>query len=167
MNGASSKLKTLVVVHSYHHGNTRKVAEAMAEVLGAQVRTPREIDIGELGSFDLAGFGSGIDSDNHYGPLLDLADRLPGSAGKKAFIFSTSGAPEALLGRRFIQRYSEKCHARLRSTLASKGYAILGEFICAGFNTNSFLKSFGGLNRGRPSAADLEKARAFARNLAG
>jgi flavodoxin len=158
-------MNTLVVVHSYHHGNTRKVAEAMAEVLFARVAAPLDLEAEEPGACDLVGFGSGIDSDRHYAPLLELADRLPASPGRKAFIFSTSGAPEALLGRRFIQRYSEKCHASLRGKLRSKGYEILGEFICAGFNTNAFLWRIGGLNKGRPSAKDLERARGFARDL--
>ena len=46
----------------------------------------------------------------------------------------------------------------------SKGYTVTGEFNCPGFNTNSFLKYFGGLNKGRPDAGDLEAAAAFARN---
>jgi hypothetical protein len=30
-------MKGLIVVHSYHHHNTRKVAEAMASVIGAAI----------------------------------------------------------------------------------------------------------------------------------
>jgi hypothetical protein len=42
---------------------------------------------------------------------------------------------------------------------------IVGEYICAGFNTNSFLRFVGGVNKGRPNAADLGRAGAFARAL--
>jgi flavodoxin len=158
-------MKTLIIVHSYHHGNTRKIAEAMAEALGATVKAPRDIAAAELEPYDLIGFGSGIDSDRHYAPLLELADALPPSPGKKAFIFSTSGAPEALMGRAFIQGYAKKCHAALRGKLALKGFAVEGEFICAGHNTNAFLWRIGGLNKGRPNAADLGRAGLFAREL--
>jgi flavodoxin len=158
-------MKTLIIVHSYHHGNTRKVAEAMAEALGATVKAPHDIKVGELKSYDLVGFGSGIDSDHNYAPLLELADALPPSPGKKAFVFSTSGAPEALMGRGFIQGYSKKCHAALRAKLALKGFGVEGEFICPGFNTNAFLWRIGGVNKGRPNAADLDRARIFAREL--
>jgi len=44
---------------------------------------------------------------------------------------------------------------------------IAGEFSCAGWNTNMFLRYFGGVNRGRPNAADLERARMFIRGLEG
>jgi flavodoxin len=158
-------MNTLIVVHSYHHGNTRKIAEAMAEALGAALKAPRDLEAAELESCDLVGFGSGIDSDHHYAPLLELADRLPPFPGKKAFIFSTCGTPEGLLGRAYIQGYSRKCHAALRAKLALKGFAVAGEFICPGFNTNAFLWRIGGVNKRRPNAADLDRARLFAREL--
>jgi len=44
-------------------------------------------------------------------------------------------------------------------------YTIIDEFSCAGFNTNSFLKLFGGLNKGRPDAEDLRHAHDFAENV--
>jgi hypothetical protein len=47
----------------------------------------------------------------------------------------------------------------------SKGYRIVDEFGCVGWNTNSFLRFFGGLNKGRPSAEDIKRAFEFARNL--
>ncbi len=53
----------------------------------------------------------------------------------------------------------------LKEKLQSKGYVIVDEFSCPGFNTNSFLKYFGGLNKGRPNAEDLKRAEEFARNL--
>ena len=39
---------------------------------------------------------------------------------------------------------------------------MLGDFILPGFNTNVFLKYFGGLNKNRPNQEDLEAAREFA-----
>lgn len=58
-----------------------------------------------------------------------------------------------------------KSHSALREKLTSRGYAVIGEFSCAGHNTNSFLKLFGGLNKGRPNAEDLGDAEEFARTL--
>jgi len=158
-------VKSLVIVYSYHHGNTARIARAMAEALGAEVKAPGDIRPEKLGEYELVGFGSGIDSGRHYKPLLDFADALPHAAGRRAFIFSTCGVPASIFGQGYIENYAEKSHADLRKKLMSRGYTVAGEFNCAGFNTNSFLKYFGGLNKGRPDAGDLERAAAFARNL--
>jgi hypothetical protein len=42
---------------------------------------------------------------------------------------------------------------------------IVDEFACKGFNTNSFMKYLGGMNKGRPNAEDLRHAKEFAQNL--
>jgi flavodoxin len=158
-------MRSIIVVSSYHHGNTEKVARALAGVLGAEVTRPQDTDPRRLGGYDLVGFGSGIDSDRHYTALLDLAAGLPRAGGAKAFIFSTCGIPVAVAGEAAVERYSARSHAALRERLVSGGYAVVGEFSCAGHNTNSFLRLFGGLNKGRPDAGDLGRAREFARTL--
>ncbi len=58
-----------------------------------------------------------------------------------------------------------KDHSMLKEKLQFKGYMIVDEFACKGFNTNSFLKYFGGMNKGRPNAEDLKHAEEFALNL--
>ncbi len=160
-------VKSLIVVCSYHHKNTQKVAEVMAKVLDAQVKSPQETGSDELKEYDLVGFGAGIDSGKHYRELLDFADGLPQVTDKKAFIFSTCGAPMKLmeLDKTEFTKYVAKNHSSLREKLHSKGYLIVDEFSCAGFNTNSFNKLFGGINKGRPNAEDLKHAEEFAQNL--
>jgi flavodoxin len=86
-------LKSLIVVYSYHHNNTQKVAEAMAKVLDAQVKTPEQTNPNELQQYDLIGFGSGIYAGRHHRTLRKFADELPKVANKKAFIFSTRNLP--------------------------------------------------------------------------
>lgn len=152
-------MKSLIVVFSYHHHNTKKVADVFAKVLSAPVVNPLETSPTEPQKYDLVGFGSGIDSDHHYKPLLDFADKLSQVRGKKAFIFSTCGNPFD------VQKYAVKCHFALREKLISKGYIIVDEFICRGFNTNVFLKYFGGINKGQPNETDLENAKNFAKKL--
>jgi len=150
-------MKCLIVLYSYHHNNTRKVAEAMAESIEAIIKAPGEIGEEELRQYDLIGFGSGIDSGKHYKELLDFADKLLPVNGKRCFIFSTS----AVHGDEKVVRD----HARLRETLQSKGYEIVGEYSCKGYNTNSFLKYIGGMNKNRPNDEDLKDAERFAVKL--
>lgn len=150
-------MKTLLVVYSYYHNNTHKVAEVFAKVLSAEIVTPQQTDPNSLSVYDLVGFGAGIDSGRHYKPLLDFADQLANAEGKKAFIFSTSGVSNP--------KYKAKIHTELREKLQAKGYVIQDEFNCHGFNTNSFLKAFGGMNKGRPNEEDLQAAKEFAEIL--
>ena len=58
-----------------------------------------------------------------------------------------------------------KDHSCLSSKLQSKGYIVLGEFSCKGFNTNSFLKYIGGMNKGNPDNEELKRAEEFAKKL--
>ena len=94
-------------------------------------------------------------------PSSTLPTALPQADNKKAFLFSTYGAPAVAAGGDFVKNN----HSQIREKLQAKGYLVIGEFGCAGWNTNSFLKYFGGLNKGRPNAEDLEHAEEFARNL--
>jgi flavodoxin len=158
-------MKSLLVLFSYHHGNTEKIARVFAETLDAPIKKPPQVHPEELREYDLVGFGSGIYDDKHHPTLLALADELPPVASGKAFLFSTSGIPFFVAGQGSIERYAQQAHAPLREKLKAKGYSIVGEFICAGYNTNSFLKFFGGINKGRPNAEDLKRAAEFAQRL--
>jgi flavodoxin len=150
-------MKSLLILFSYHHNNTEKIANVFATVLDAKIKTPQQINPEELQEYNLIGFGSGIYGEKHHQVLLDLADKLPQVTDRKAFIFSTS----ALTG----EDKAAKDHLMLREKLQSKGYIIVDEFQCKGFNTNSFMRFLGGMNKGRPNAEDLKHAEEFAQNL--
>ena len=150
-------MKPILVLFSYHHKNTEKIAKVFANILDAQIKTPQEINPEELQEYSLIGFGSGIYGEKHHESLLDFADKLLPVNNNNAFIFSTS----ALMGKEKVA----KDHSLLRKKLQSKGFTIVDEFACKGFNTNSFMKYFGGMNKGRPNAEDLKHAEEFAQNL--
>ena len=160
-------MNCLIVVYSYHHNNTQKIAEVLGKVLEAQVKNPQQTIPEDVPNYDLVGFGSGIDTGKNYKELLDFANKLPHVTNKKAFVFSTSGMPIGISGQQRLEEYTRKCHTTLKETLQSKGYTIVDEFGCAGFNTNKFLKYFGGINKGRPNAKDLKHAEEFATKLKG
>lgn len=150
-------MKSLIVLYSYHHNNTEKIARVISCVLNAEIKKPSEVNLDEVGEYDLIGFGSGIYSDKHHPTILELAERLPETTSQNAFIFTTSA----------ITSESKKAsdHKPIREILLSKGFKIAGEYQCLGFNTNSFLKYFGGMNKNRPNTDDLGNAEAFARKL--
>jgi flavodoxin len=148
--------------------NTEKIAKSFAKVLEAEIKTPWQIELEELQEYDLVGFGSGIYDGKHHKAILDLADKIPQVIDGKAFIFSTG----------FNTWEFKKSHSSLREKLVSKGYVIVDEFNCAGWDTNSdynsgillalvsfVVKLVGGLHKGRPNVEDLKKAEEFAQNL--
>jgi flavodoxin len=62
-------MKSLIVLVSYHHNNTQKIAEVIAKMLNAQIKLPQQTNPEDLKQYDLVGFGSGIDSGKHYSEL--------------------------------------------------------------------------------------------------
>ncbi len=89
--------------------------------------------------------------------IITSAVRLPtvgdGLIEKELFIISTSGFGNA--------RY----RAELRKVIEEKGYQVVDDFACKGWDTYGPSKLFGGINKGRPKAKDLGRAREFARGL--
>ena len=65
-SGNPLPVKTLLILYSYHHMNTEKVAKVFAKVLDAQILMPQQVNPEELQEYDFIGFGSGIDSGKHY-----------------------------------------------------------------------------------------------------
>lgn len=147
-------MSAIIVYVSIHHKNTEKIAKAIAEVLNAELVKPWEVKPEELLKYDLIGFGSGIYYWKHHRALFKLINNLPEVKGKKAFIFSTAG-----ISIPFIN------HRKLRRALRRKGFEIVGELSCRGWDTNGWLAKIGGISKGHPNEKDLEKARRFAKKL--
>jgi len=147
----------LLVCLSVSHGNTRKAADAIAEVLGADLRAPAEVAPEVVASYDLVGFGSGIFGFAPHPELEAFVDHVPKVYGTPAFVFATSGT-----GRILSRPFSTPLDARL----GAKGFRVVGSFCCRGFDTWLPLRLIGGINKGHPDANDLERAREFARHLA-
>lgn len=146
-------MKSLLVCVSTSNGNTRRVADRIAQVLDARVVAPEDVDVDALGDYDLVGFGSGIYFMAAHPRLKQLIGDLPRGHGQSVFTFFTSGGPELpLFG------YSRG----IRDRLAAKGFDVLGSFSCRGLDTVGPLGWIGGVNRGRPNDDDLDRAATFA-----
>lgn len=145
--------KSIIVCTSVSHGNTKRIADAIAAVLDAPVVAPSQAD---LDGAELVGFGSGIYLGKFHADLLRFVDALPYQNGRKAFLFATSGLPES----RFL-RFSDALVERLEG----KGFDVVGGFSCRGFDTYGPFKLVGGIRKGKPDENDLSSARAFAEHL--
>lgn len=150
-------MSALVICASSHHGNTRKVADRIGGVLGAPVVAPAEVTAEQIDAADLVGFGSGVYWMAFDPDLLRLVRGLTARPRGTAFVYATSGLPETPL-----RRYTRN----LADLLTDAGFQLVPEvFHCRGLDTMGPFGLVGGLNRGRPSAADLAEAEAFARRV--
>jgi flavodoxin len=125
----------------------------MAEELGADLVSIGQAQPETLTAYDLIGFGSGIYYMKFHKTLLEFVGVLPIVTEKRAFIFSTSGDGGI------------QSHAALKEQLVNRGFSIVGDFSCNGWDTWGPLKLVGGTNKGRPNEEDLQEARVFARGL--
>lgn len=145
-------MKTAVCYYSRHHGNTRKVLEAMAEEGDLDLIDVTARKSVRLEEYDCVGFASGVYFGKFQESVLTFARQyLP--AGKPVFFVYTYGGTKGS---------STKA---LADIAREKSSPVLGEFSCRGYDTFGPFKLVGGIARGRPNARDLEKARKFYRAL--
>jgi len=145
-------LKVLIIYHSEHHGNTKKIAKAMAEKINADILKAAEVNLNKFEEYDIVGFGSGVYNGKLHKELSEILSKLSQQDDKKAFIFSTTGS----------KTYSSMAHERFRPMLEEKGFEIIGEFSCLGFDT-ALTKE--GINKGRPNKQDIKDAEDFIVNI--
>ncbi len=145
-------MRTLIVYHSSHHGNTKKLLDAIAahnEVTLLPVGEAQGVD---LSSYEGIGLASGI----YYGSLskavLQWAAQAP-LQGKKLFFLYTCGMDR----KKYIQEAEKIAKER--------GAQVLGHFGCRGYDTFGLFKLVGGIAKGRPNQADMDQAVAFYREL--
>lgn len=149
--------RTLIAYVSVSHGNTAKIAHAIGDVLSADLLEPELVDPAQVSSYDLLGVGTGIYGGTPHPRLRRFVQQLPAGDGMAAFTFTTSG---------FGRSQSRPWETSLGGLLRERGYDVVASFDCRGFDTWLPLRLIGGVNKGRPNADDLARAREFARRLA-
>jgi flavodoxin len=144
-------MKAAVIYKSIHHGNTKKIAEVMANALEADLIDLKDANPDIINEYDLIGFGSGIYYYRPHKKLRKFVEGLDNVENKKAFHFSTSG--------------NGKYYDWLEKKLSRKGFEIVGEFHCKGLDSYGPYKLIGGHNKGQPNEEDLKNAEHFANDL--
>jgi len=152
-------VKTLVICTSVHHHSTARVAARIAGVLNATVMPPEKVPYTSLDAYDLVGFGSGVYYGRFHEDLWNWLRVLPERqvSRKPAFVFSTSGLS-------FLWKL---WHGPFTKELTRRGFDVIGEFHCRGFDSWGPLWIAGGINRQHPDEHDLARADEFARRLRG
>lgn len=142
-------MKILVVVESRHIGNTKKVAEAMAEAAPVTITDVENAGKYNFHDYDIVGFGSGIYYGKHDKKLIDFVSSLSDTEDF-TFVFSTSGGSDF-----------DKNNNSMVELLTKKNKIVLGTFACKGLDKFFVLRLFGGTNKGHPDMMDLDNAKGF------
>lgn len=143
-------MKTAICYYSRHHGNTRKVLEAMAEGNDIDLIDVTSRAAVRLEDYDVIGFASGIYYSRFHEAVVSFARQyLP--EGKDVFFVCTYGA-----------RGNTKA---ITEAAASRNANILGEYGCKGFDTFGPFKLIGGVAKGHPNGEELQRAKDFYRSI--
>jgi flavodoxin len=153
-------MKIAIIYASTHHGNTKKVIDAIAKEWQADKDLPAEsefelIDATKtkekyIADCDLIGFASGIYYGKFHQAVLNFAAvNLP--EDKRVFYLCTCGGSANF--------------ASIDTIVKRKHADVVGQFSCKGYDTFGPFKLVGGLAKGHPNETDLRKAVRFFREL--
>ena len=145
-------MKTAIVYYSRHHGNTKKLLDAIAAGNEVKLIDVTEQPSADLFDYDRIGFASGIYYNSFAKQLLSFAqEHLPEK--KDVFFIFTHGAPRGIF-LTAIRRIAEEKHCR-----------EIGSYDCLGFDTFGPFRLVGGIAKGHPTEEEIHAAVAFYQKL--
>ena len=146
-------MKTAIIYYSEHHGNTRKLLDAICAADRDVELIDATKEAKDLTGYDRIGFASGIYFSNFAKQVISYAENnLP--EGKPVFFIYTHGAPKG----DFLKG--------IREITQQKNCTELGEFRCQGYDTFGPFKLVGGLAKGHPTEEEVSAAVKFYQELA-
>ena len=139
---------TLIVCFSTHHGNTRKVVDALAEeheeITVVDVKDADQIN---LSDYNIIGLASGIYYGQFGKPLITWAQNIP----EKTSVFT-------------LCTYGFKADGyvnAINEVLRNRNCRLLGHYGCLGYDTFGPFRLIGGLAKGHPTPTDIRQASSF------
>ncbi|MBR4451452.1 MAG: flavodoxin [Clostridia bacterium] len=146
-------MKTAIIYYSKHHGNTKKLLDAIAEADESVVL----IDVtkekyADLSSFERIGLASGIYFTSYAKQVVSFAEaHLPENID--VFYIYTHGAPVG----GFLKN--------IRRVVKKKNCRELGRYHCYGYDTVGWFKKIGGISKGHPTEKETAAAVKFYQSL--
>ena len=141
-------MKTAIVYYSQHHGNTKKLLDAIAAHEEVTLIDVVDSDAADLTEFDCIGFASGIYFASFARQLLDFAQaNLPEK--KDVFFMNTCGVESGVYFN------------AIRKIAKAKNCRELGTYQCLGYDTFGPFKLVGGIAKGHPDQKDIAGAVEF------
>lgn len=145
-------MSTAILYYSTHHGNTKKLLDAIAADNDVTLIDVTKAANQDLSGYDRIGLASGIYFSNYAKPFLTYAENnLPD--GKPVFFIYTHGAPKG----DFLKE--------IREITQKKNCTELGFYHCKGFDTFGPFKMVGGIAKGHPTEEEITAAVDFYKGL--
>lgn len=145
-------MKIVIVYYSKHHGNTKKLLDAISKTEDVDLLNVIGNTSADLSAYDRIGFASGIYYGSFAKQIISFAeDHLP--ENKSIFYIYTHGAPRG----DFLKG--------MRNIVDRKHCKELGEYRCQGYDTFGSFKLLGGIAKGHPTDEEIEAAVTFYRKL--
>lgn len=141
--------KVAILYHSEHHGNTKKVLDAIAEQEDVDLIALPGGEQTDLSGYDLLGFASGTYMGKFHTSVTDFIKNYKATDGQKAFILYTRGSKK------------EKAGEEVKELVEQAGLSVVGSWSCRGFDTFGPFKLVGGIAKGHPDQADMNDAVQF------
>lgn len=146
-------MKTAIVYYSHHHGNTKKLLDAIAQKNEVDLLDVNDAKKMDLTIYDRIGLASGIYYSSFAKQMIDFVQTsLP--EGKDVFYIATCGASPTNLFLNAIKR-----------VVREKNSKEIGEYICCGFDTFGPFKLIGGIKKGHPTDEEIQGAVIFYEGL--
>ena len=145
-------MDTAIVFYSKHHGNTKKLLDAIAEKHPVTLIDVTAQPDADLSGYERIGFASGIYYSAFAKQIISFANaHLP--ERKDVFYIYTHGAPKGDF-LKAMREIADKKHCR-----------EIGEYRCQGFDTFGPFKLVGGIAKGHPTEEEIKGAVTFYQQL--
>ena len=144
-------MKVAIAYYSQHHGNTKKLLDAIKDLGDVKLINVVECKEADLSDYDIIGFTSGTYFGKFSGKVIEFAkNNLPGK--KRVFLIITYGVKGS---------YTKE----MEQIITEKSCRLLGTYGCRGFDTFGPLKLIGGIAKGHPDENDVRGAIEFFRGI--
>ncbi|MDY6324974.1 MAG: flavodoxin domain-containing protein [Catonella sp.] len=144
--------KTVILYYSKHHGNTKKLVDAIAKSDDIDLIDVTETTSADLSGYDKIGIASGIYAGQFPKPMVKFVEsNLP--EGKPVFIIITSASG------------SEGYFNSMIKKVEGKGCKIIGKYSARGYCTWGPFKIVGGVSKERPTEEEISGAVDFYKKL--
>ncbi|HHW30085.1 MAG TPA: flavodoxin [Clostridiaceae bacterium] len=144
-------MKVAIAYYSQHHGNTKKLLDAIKEMGDIKLINAVECKEADLTEYDIIGFASGTYFGKFSKAVIEFARKnLPGN--KRVFLINTYGAKAAFT-------------KEIEQIFTDKSCKLIGIYGCRGFDTFGPLKLVGGIAKGHPDESDVNGAIEFFRRI--